>query len=182
MAVGTPENTKAAKRVVALVALSLVLLPFFDAHAESWTTRPTENVQAELATLLGCTWQTPTNPIQCYGGSLEVILVVIPDKIDGTIAQMTTGTVIVSYPRDRARETRSRETTAKLLAYLFPEWKSSSAWLTKALNKVRASYDDMPTSITVGGATIQVRWLETMQNDTYAQLTITKKGPWDGKP
>ena len=183
MAVGTPDQMTATKHIVViLAALSLVLLSFVDACAESWTSRPMKDVQAELATLLGCEWMGSNYPIVCYAKSLEVTFVVTRDEFDGTIAQMKTGAVIVSCPRDRQREKRSYGATAKLLKYLFPEWKDSSAWLTRALRRVRASYDDKPTSITVDGATVQVRWLETMQCNTYAALTVTKNVPREGKP
>ena len=163
--------------VAALLAASLVSLYVIDARAASWTTRPIRDVQAELTTVLGCEWFPPSNPIDCDADGLAIVLEVIRDDNDGTIARMASGVVIDTEPHNPAREIKSRETIARLLKYLFPEWKDSSAWLTKALSRVRASLDSKPTSIQLDGATVLVHWLETMQADIFAAIVVTKNRP-----
>ena len=90
--------------VAALLAASLVSLYVIDARAASWTTRPIRDVQAELTTVLGCEWFPPSNPIDCDADGLAIVLEVIRDDNDGTIARMASGVVIDTEPHNPARE------------------------------------------------------------------------------
>jgi hypothetical protein len=143
--------------------------------ATSGINSPASDVKTGLGKLLACHWQGTDTLAVCPVKRINGLVSLSRDPTGKTIETIEMNALIASHPGPRlADEKLSRDTVARIVAYLLPDWKNESVWLRNALNE--AAHFRSGKVANIGNVTVLVQWLQPADvADTFATIVVTKK-------
>jgi hypothetical protein len=166
------------------LAICIAILAWTPAFAvASGLDRSAADIQTGLTKLFGCKWQSIEVDPYCYVKSAESTVILYRDPTGKTVETVEMHTVLVDCSETQPCDVMaSRQMVKQAAAYLLPEWKNQSAWLTRALSDAARTIGTAVVKkiIKIGDVTVLVEGFQQADiTGTVATVIITKKASLD---